>query len=317
MRRLRLPWYKRDVPSRPANTVASPRTDVLRYGDSPGFVRTVEPLIWYSGSGHEVRTGPHYYYDASTRGDLHHVVFQYTLAGCGFYRRRGGPRVLLTPGRAFIDSIPGPFEYGWAGDTPGADGVYEQLFVSLQGDTAVDWMKRITATHGHVLDFRDDPSVGETLRALVESLRTPTPAVLRDRYVVSGQLYGLLMQVLSVLGRSRVDAAPLVTHAFRLVDAHAHESAFNVARLARSLDCSREHLAREFRRATGVSPLDHLTRRRIRLAATELRSGTAAKLDLVARRAGFASAGYLCRVFRRHVGVTPAQFRERPWLVVP
>jgi len=183
----------------------------------------------------------------------------------------------------------------------------------MQGDVAKRWMKRLHATHGRILDFGSDRSVEGTLRSLVETARDGN---LRDRYLVSGQLYGLMMQVLSVLSRSRVAAAPLAEGAIRLIHTHAPDPGFNVTALARRLDCSREHLAREFRRATGVTPLDYLTQHRVRLAGQSLRESPA-KLTSVAHSAGFSSPAYLCRVFRRAVGVTPAQFRARPWLVVP
>jgi AraC-like DNA-binding protein len=305
--------------------------DVLRYGGTSLFDRTGEPLLWYAGAGHELRTGPHYYHDASTRGDASHVNLQLTLRGCGFYRRKGGdsrsgdasqPRTLLTPNRAFIDFIPSPFEYGWAGEAPGANGIYEQVFVSMQGEVVRQITQHIHRAHGPVLDFGSDQSVAETMLAFVEYVRHADPrhaspkSAGPNRYLVSGQLFGLLMQVLAVLSRSRELSAPLVSQAVRLIEANAHDPRYSIARLARTLDCSREHLAREFRRATGVSPLDYLTRRRVRLVAGELRSDRH-KLDSIAPRCGFSSAAYLCRVFRKVAGVTPQQYRARPWLVLP
>lgn len=269
--------------------------------------RTGERLLWYAGAGHELRTGPNYFFDSSQRRDPPHVVLQLTLAGAGFHQRHGQPRTLLTPNRAFLSHIPGPFSYGWH------SGVYELIHVSMQGEVAVRWMKRIHALHGQVLDFGADRSIQGTLRAIVEMAREGN---LRDRYLVSGQLYGLLMQVLSVLSRSRVAATPLADGAIRLIHTHAGDAGFNVTALAKRLDCSREHLAREFRRATTVSPLDYLTQHRVRLAGQALRESSA-KLTAVAHASGFSSPAYLCRVFRQTVGVTPAQFRARPWLVAP
>lgn len=271
------------------------------------FARTAEPLLWYAGSGHEVRTGPDYRWDCRLRREPAHVVLQLTLTGTGYFLRPNQPRTLLTANRAFLERIPGDFEYGWHA------GRYELLFVSMRGEVAERWVQRIHAAYGPVLDFGSDPSVAATLRSLVTAAARDTYG---DRYLMSGQLYGLLMQVLSVLSRSRVAAVPLADGALRLIHTHAADPHFNITTLARRLDCSREHLAREFRRATGVSPLDYLTQHRIRLAGQALR-GSDHKLQQVARSAGFTSAAYLCRLFRRVVGVTPNEFRTRPWLVVP
>lgn len=289
------------------------------------------------------------------------MTLQVTLRGCGFYRRKGGEgsetRELLTPNRAFLDVIPGAFEYGWAGDEAGAGGVYEQVFISMQGEIARQIARHIHRVHGPVLDFGSDLSVAETMLAFVDAIHPPRRAepspidrTLRatgkgkwrageerlalasrrrvegsgavgvesrvNRYVASGQLYGLLMHVLSVLTRSREMSAPLVARAIELIETHASDPAYNVARLAGTLDCSREHLAREFRRATGATPLEYLTRRRVRLAGAELRAARD-KLEVIAPMCGFTSAAYLCRVFRKMAGVTPQQYRERPWMVLP
>src|SRR5690606_29099743 len=130
-----------------------------------------------------------------------------------------------------------------------------------------------------------------------------------------GQLYQLIMTIYSTLRGSRVSTNPRIARAMGLIAAHAHEPHFNIDALAERLHCSREYLSRQFRAAAGVTPSDYLVQHRIRLAARLLRE-TDDKLDIVARRCGLSGANYLCRLFRRQTGVTPAQFRARPWLVV-
>ena len=234
-------------------------------------------------------------------------MLQLTLNGSGYYRREGEPRTVLESGRAFCDAIPGKFEYGWAG------GAYELAYISFAGPAAQQWMRHIHRRYGPTLNFGHDESVAQTMLGLADARRAE---LLRDRYLISGQLYGLLMQVLSVLARSRIAATPLITECLRIIQAEADRPSLNVNALASRLNRSREHLTREFRDATGVTPLMYLTQTRVRMAAGELRSGTD-KLTAVAHRSGFASAEYLCRVFRKTVGVTPVQFRDRPWLVAP
>jgi AraC-like DNA-binding protein len=281
--------------------------DWLSNVPSPDFPQTPEPLVFLAGAGHEIRTGPHYFHDAATRRDSPHLVLQYTLRGTGFYHRQGQPRILLPRGTAFLDSIPGPFTYGWhAGD-------YEQVFLSLRGPPAERWLADLHADHGPVLTFPDDRAIPDAILLLLEQSRQ---SLLRDRYLVSAQLYGLMMLVRSRLSRSRLLASDLADRARASIESSANDPRFNITHLARRLDCSREHLAREFRRALAVSPLDYLTRHRVRLAAAELRTSRR-KLDAIARRCGFASAAYFCRRFRAAVGVTPGQFRRQPWLTIP
>lgn len=270
-------------------------------------LRTDEPLLWLVGCGHEIRKGPGYYYDARRRDDPPHVVLQLTIGGSGFVQPANQSKIMLPTGRAFFRAIPGAFEYGWA------SGDYEQVFVSFGGTAAHEWMLHVHRLHGVILDFGMNSSIARTMLNVVEAR---TSGRLTDRYLISGQLYGLLMQVLSVLARQRIAATPLVTACLGIIETEGDHPKLNVNTLAERLDRSREHLTREFHDATGVSPSTYLTQTRVRLAAAELRAGEA-KLETVARRSGFSSAAYLCRVFQKTVGVTPVQFRERPWLVAP
>jgi AraC-like DNA-binding protein len=276
---------------------------------APGpWVRTSEPLLWLNGAGHEIRTSRReYFFDSRKRPDDPHVVLQLTISGSGYYER-GGKGVLLPAGAAFLDVIPGNFRYGYppAGSEP-----YEQVFVGLAGRVARRWCSRIVGEFGHVLHF----GASNALEPLMLSIaRQHVDRALGDRYLVSARLYQLLMTVYSALNQSRVATAPLVSQAVSTIEERAADPSFNVTTLARELSCSREHITRLFQSSVNVSPLDYLTQHRLRLVAGELRARRG-KLEHIAQRCGFSGANYLCRVFRRQYGVTPAQARARPWLL--
>ncbi|MBI3828362.1 MAG: AraC family transcriptional regulator [Planctomycetes bacterium] len=269
-------------------------------------VRTNEPLLWLSGCGHEVRRSRReYFFDSRTRGDEPHVVLQWTLAGAGWYER-GGRETLLTRGMAFLDAIPGNFRYGYP---PGAREPYELVYVSMRGRASWRWHKRLLAHFGHVLTLGPEHEAAEQMLALV---RLHAQGRLGDRYLVSARLYQLFMALFSALNASRVATVPLVSAALERIEARACDPGFNVAELARELNCSREHLARSFQAGMRVTPLEYLTQHRLRLVVRELRAGRE-KLGRVAERCGFSGANYLCRVFRSRYGVTPA--RARPWML--
>lgn len=272
------------------------------------FMRSNEPLMWLGGAREEWRDEISYYYDARKRRDRPHVVIQLTLAGCGFYRK-GGRTHLLRPGMAFIDRIPGRFEYGFS---PESEGAYHLVYVTIAGSVAMRWMSRIHRTFGHVLDFGDDRTVADQMQAIAHQSEQPLRV---DRYLASAQVYALLMQIHSVLMRSRMQQATRVTLAISLIERHASEAGFNVERLASLVQCSREHLTRQFHDATGVSPSTYVSQHRLRLAARELRR-EGDKIDAIARRCGFSGANYLCRIFRARFGLTPAQYRAAPGTMI-
>jgi AraC-like DNA-binding protein len=272
------------------------------------FMQSAEPLLWLGGGGEELRRSTEYYYDCRKRPERPHVVLQLTLAGTGFYLRNG-QRQLINANQAFIDRIPDDFEYGYAteSETP-----YRFVFTSMIGPIAEQWMERVHQTFGRVLDFGTDRSIADQLLAL-SSMRAQEKPI--DRYQASAMLYGLFMQIHSVLMRSRLGQSPRVRQATMTIEQHACDVRFDIQQLARLLDCSREHLARQFQMATGVSPSTYLSHCRLRLAARELRTG-GEKLDTIAKRCGFSGANYLCRLFRKRWGVSPAQFRDSPGMTL-
>ena len=78
--------------------------------------------------------------------------------------------------------------------------------------------------------------------------------------------------------------------------------------LARQTESSPFHLCRAFRRMTGTTITAFRHSLRVRLALDRLRDRSA-DLTTVALDLGYASHSHFTAVFRRHVGMTPSQFR--------
>ena len=82
--------------------------------------------------------------------------------------------------------------------------------------------------------------------------------------------------------------------------------------LAHETDYSRAHFLRMFRAATGKTPHQYLTERRIERAKSMLLEARKVSLIDVAARCGFSSQSHLTRVFRKQVGATPTEFKRKP-----
>jgi AraC-like DNA-binding protein len=80
--------------------------------------------------------------------------------------------------------------------------------------------------------------------------------------------------------------------------------------LAGGVGVSREHLAREFHRATGETLGTFLRRQRVLEAARMLRESDR-PISRVAAAAGFVDQSHLTRQLRRYLGVTPGMLRAR------
>jgi transcriptional regulator GlxA family with amidase domain len=79
--------------------------------------------------------------------------------------------------------------------------------------------------------------------------------------------------------------------------------------LARQANMSSRNLARQFRSATGTTPLQWLSTQRIR-RAQELLENTDKSIDSIAEAAGMGTATTLRRQFNRTVGVPPDAYRR-------
>jgi transcriptional regulator GlxA family with amidase domain len=88
--------------------------------------------------------------------------------------------------------------------------------------------------------------------------------------------------------------------------------------LSMETDLSVYHLLRSFRAAFGETPHEFLTRLRLERAKELLTISNRPVTD-ICFDVGFTSLGSFSTLFRRHVGLSPAEFRRRvrAWVTVP
>lgn len=103
--------------------------------------------------------------------------------------------------------------------------------------------------------------------------------------------------------------SPLVAQAVVTIR-REYASLYGVEELSRQLGVSKGHLVRAFSAEIGTPPGKYLTRVRID-AAKELLSREEYSLEIIATLCGFSGANYLCKVFRRETGLSPAAWRGR------
>ena len=101
---------------------------------------------------------------------------------------------------------------------------------------------------------------------------------------------------------------PVVGHALSHLHAEPARK-WTLQELATRSFSSRSVLDERFRRLLGCSPIRYLTEWRLQVAADLLRT-TRLKLGAVAERVGYGSEEAFGRAFRRHVGESPARWRD-------
>jgi transcriptional regulator GlxA family with amidase domain len=104
---------------------------------------------------------------------------------------------------------------------------------------------------------------------------------------------------------------PLARHLLRardLADAH-YDEPLDLAELAGAAHVSQRHFSRSFRRAYGETPYQYLLTRRLERARHLLRT-TEMQVAEICLAVGFTSVGSFTTTFRRHVGITPMDYRR-------
>jgi AraC-like DNA-binding protein len=107
-------------------------------------------------------------------------------------------------------------------------------------------------------------------------------------------------------------AAALLPHLRRARDLadRRYAARFDLDELARAAHVSKYHFARCFAETYGETPIRYLTRRRIERAQDLLRSANLTVTE-VCMLVGFSSLGSFSSRFRKVVGESPAQYRDR------
>lgn len=159
----------------------------------------------------------------------------------------------------------------------------------------------------------EEPRIQRIVLSLLDELRQPGPA---SALLAETAAQFLALQLLRGHCHPRRETAPagaLNAAQMRRLEYHTAErlgTEITLQDLAMVVNMSQFHFARAFRKATGQSPHQWLTDRRIDRAKDLLRATARTILD-VAQDVGFQSQSHFGDVFRKRTGCSPSQWRKR------
>jgi AraC-like DNA-binding protein len=255
-----------------------------------------------ASAGYDLRPDAAYRWHGLERGEAPMALFQYTLSGRGHLDYEGTRRT-VEPGQAMLLTIPHDHCYFVRPADP-----WEFAYLVLHGREVLRVWSQLVASAGPVVDLPlDAPPASLALGAC----RRVLAGLVASAWDASREAYGVTMSLGGALlpggpGRWRTLA---IQRAVAFAREHLDEP-IGVDDLAQAAGLSRSHFSRRFRASEGVSPGRYLSLQRIRRAADLLRRTTAPVAE-VAARVGLPDASYFIKVFRRHLGVPPAEFRRR------
>lgn len=86
---------------------------------------------------------------------------------------------------------------------------------------------------------------------------------------------------------------------------------FDISEEIKKSGYSTDHFRRCFKEETGATPLEYLTALRVNRAKKLLRATPYQSIDSIAAGCGFSDGFYFSRVFKKHSGVSPREYRKK------
>lgn len=152
------------------------------------------------------------------------------------------------------------------------------------------------------------PQFHDCLQLLSLASPTHAPAWLLER------TYEVARQAELLLGENQRQRAPssgtLLDSIVQYVSRAYADEALSLTTTAKELGFSAGYLGDYFKRTAGINFTDYLISVRLE-KAKELLQSTTSKAYEVAFACGFSNPHYFSVVFKKHVGMTPSQFRDR------
>jgi len=191
--------------------------------------------------------------------------------------------------------------------------------VLIPADTIFDCVGPVPACHYWLHFTTSRPGVSFPARPMSIPVHEPM-AMLLQQLIATHQQPGsghqllhlgsaLLHMVFAGLATPATELPPPLLQVLGLISRAPHTRLSNRL-LAERAGLSVERFIRSFREHTGQTPAAYVLAHRIRLAGEAL-ALTDKTIDQIANECGFPNRHYLSRMFARHIGCGPAEYRAR------
>lgn len=258
------------------------------------------PLIRLSAIGREARYSSQYHWENRKRGPAY--LFQYTLKGSGTVKI-GGQEHILDEGKAFFLKMPGEESYYF--DEKHNRAPWELVFIMLECHGAERYCQYIEEHLGKIISL---PISHEAIQLLLKLHADAKGQRIQSPFLLSSRAFEFLC-LLCCASQQNADSGSGLIERARDYIRRSSGRPIGISDVAAFLKVSPSHLSREFYKSTGMKPIDYLTRVRLE-KAVDLLASSDIKIEGIGNRCGFSSANYFGKVFKRHMAMTPAQFRS-------
>lgn len=252
--------------------------------------------------GHQKIADPSYDWDGLKRKDGPLLLFQYTVAGFGHIEIDGEVHE-VGAGSAFMVEIPSNHRYY----LPKTSEYWEFYFILFRPTNIQDEWEELITINGNLLIIPEDSSPIMNLKnAYFAACRNH----ITDGYRASSIVYQFVMELFSYSEAYKKKKNVWPEKVIQAVN-HLEQnyvSLLSLEELANRVELSKYHFSRIFKKTTGFTPMEYLTKVRMEKAVKLLRN-TNMTIEDIARQVGYSNGSYFIKVFRDWIGFSPGEFR--------
>jgi AraC-like DNA-binding protein len=194
----------------------------------------------------------------------------------------------------------------------GRDGEYVDDWLHVHGSGMPELVRRYQIPVNVIMRPRDAEFLTPILEAINREMRRQEPLWGESVRVLVESLFLQLRRQLSPAGATPAEEAQVAE--LRNLRMQVHErmqEPWSVAAMARLVNLSRSHFANRYTKLLGISPMEDLIHARLRRARALLTNAGMSVAD-AAEQSGFGSVCHFSRLFRKHVGCAPRDYRRFP-----
>ncbi len=253
--------------------------------------------------GIEHRFAEKYYFDNRKRPNFTGHLIQYTLKGSGKFLKNG-IAYDVSENSGFIVNLPEDSIYYLPED---ARDPWIFVYIHFDGPAVLPYMEKLDELTG---GFFTIPVSSASIRQLIKLQERMRNGEKLKKYESSEIVFHFLCTFLRDIEMSKEETDNTLIEKAVLLMAENHKELESIQYLSDMLNVSEEYFCRLFKAKTNVSPGQHLIHLKIQSAMQDLLN-TDDTLEIIAKRNGFSNSNYFGKVFKKKVGVTPLQYRNR------
>ena len=252
--------------------------------------------------GYEYINKPDYQWNGMQRTDGPLILFQYTVSGHGKIIINGQLHE-ISKGSVFMVEIPSNHQYFFDNNNDHWE-FYFILFRPTKLD--LEW-RDLTKELGSIFSLDEESTPIMLLKTMY--LHACNKKI-TDRYMASSLVYQFVMELYryaSNEGKDHNKWPENITKAITYIEQNF--AAFEgIEDIADYVSLSKYYFTRLFKKSTGFTPLQYVTKLRLEKAIKLLRE-TSCSIEEIAVMVGYANASYFIKVFRQWIGYSPGEFR--------